>query len=285
MSPASARMAITCWTAWWPLPMWATGSGPNRRMADLAHHRTAGGRASAGDDNLVLRAARLLPGVAARITLHKVLPVASGIGGGSADAAATLRALARPVRFLPLPTPQAVLRPWRRCAGLPARTPCRMTGVGEGLPPGPSAAAGGRGAGQSRRRRGHTGGLCGAHRRDNPPMPADLPPLPMLRHWWPSWPDAQRSGTCGDPSRPGHRPGVGPRWPHNRAARWPACRGRVQPVSACSRTRPDPGHHVGREIVEHVAQRVVRQRASAARPAPPRPRHRPGPLPSRRAGP
>ncbi|HIV76448.1 MAG TPA: 4-(cytidine 5'-diphospho)-2-C-methyl-D-erythritol kinase [Candidatus Sphingomonas excrementigallinarum] len=54
----------------------------------------------AQDDNLVMRAAR---GFCARfgvsdahaITLDKHLPVASGIGGGSADAAATLRALAR----------------------------------------------------------------------------------------------------------------------------------------------------------------------------------------------
>ncbi len=51
-------------------------------------------------DNLVLRAARRLAastGIArgAAITLTKNLPVASGIGGGSADAAATLRALCR----------------------------------------------------------------------------------------------------------------------------------------------------------------------------------------------
>ncbi len=48
----------------------------------------------AGEDNLVLRAARLF-GVdrGAAITLTKNLPVASGIGGGSADAAATLHAL------------------------------------------------------------------------------------------------------------------------------------------------------------------------------------------------
>ncbi|MFM2390098.1 MAG: hypothetical protein RLZZ437_1653 [Pseudomonadota bacterium] len=48
------------------------------------------------DDNLVLRAARAFgAGQGAAITLEKHLPVASGIGGGSADAAATLRALAR----------------------------------------------------------------------------------------------------------------------------------------------------------------------------------------------
>ncbi len=51
-------------------------------------------------DNLVLRAARALAaaaGTAAGAALHleKNLPVASGIGGGSADAAATLRVLAR----------------------------------------------------------------------------------------------------------------------------------------------------------------------------------------------
>lgn len=51
-------------------------------------------------DNLVLRAARALAAAhgiapAARITLRKNLPVASGIGGGSADAAAALRALSR----------------------------------------------------------------------------------------------------------------------------------------------------------------------------------------------
>ena len=55
---------------------------------------------SAGDDNLVLRAARALQAAVgteqgARLILQKRLPTASGIGGGSADAAATLRALMR----------------------------------------------------------------------------------------------------------------------------------------------------------------------------------------------
>jgi 4-diphosphocytidyl-2-C-methyl-D-erythritol kinase len=53
-----------------------------------------------GDDNLVLRAAKRLAeladvGGAASLRLTKNLPVASGIGGGSADAAATLRLLTR----------------------------------------------------------------------------------------------------------------------------------------------------------------------------------------------
>lgn len=51
------------------------------------------------EDNLVIRAAKALaagktgPSRGAAITLEKNLPISSGIGGGSADAAATLRAL------------------------------------------------------------------------------------------------------------------------------------------------------------------------------------------------
>lgn len=55
-----------------------------------------GSALSATADNLVLRAARSFDSPkGAAITLTKNLPVASGIGGGSADAAATLRALSR----------------------------------------------------------------------------------------------------------------------------------------------------------------------------------------------
>ena len=72
---------------------------------DEALSLTLGGRfgstLSAGPDNLVLRAARALaahspaPGrpFGARLHLEKHLPVASGIGGGSADAGAALRLL------------------------------------------------------------------------------------------------------------------------------------------------------------------------------------------------
>jgi 4-diphosphocytidyl-2-C-methyl-D-erythritol kinase len=56
------------------------------------------GELAAGADNLVLRAARALHDAAgvtdgAALVLDKRLPVASGIGGGSADAAAALRLL------------------------------------------------------------------------------------------------------------------------------------------------------------------------------------------------
>lgn len=57
-------------------------------------------QAGAGADNLVLKAARALavriPGIrAGTFQLDKRLPVAAGLGGGSADAAAALRLLAR----------------------------------------------------------------------------------------------------------------------------------------------------------------------------------------------
>jgi 4-diphosphocytidyl-2-C-methyl-D-erythritol kinase len=96
-------------------------------------------------DNLVLRAARALAadsGIAphGRLVLHKNLPVASGIGGGSADAAAALRLLCRLWRIAP---DAAALT--RIAAGLGADVPVclasrasRMGGIGERLDPAPS---------------------------------------------------------------------------------------------------------------------------------------------------
>ena len=93
-------------------------------------------------DNLVLKAARLLadavPGLkVGTFTLHKVLPVAAGIGGGSADAAAALRLLAR-LNDLPLDTPALSAVALKTGADVPvclASQACDMTGVGENLLP------------------------------------------------------------------------------------------------------------------------------------------------------
>lgn len=87
--------------------------------------------------NLVLRAARLAGVGDAAITLDKHLPTAAGIGGGSSDAAATLRAL-RQTHGAWIADPLALGADLPVC--LLART-ARMQGIGElvtpvtGVPP------------------------------------------------------------------------------------------------------------------------------------------------------
>lgn len=139
-----------------------------------------------GPDNLVLRAARAFgTGQGARIVLDKHLPVASGIGGGSADAAAALHGLSR-LWDVPLPGPAAVLA---LGADVPVclhgRT-CRMAGVGEAIstaPPLPPVWA----VLANPRVPVPTPAVFAAlTRRDNPPMAAELPRLPdapALARW------------------------------------------------------------------------------------------------------
>ncbi|TKW66459.1 MAG: 4-(cytidine 5'-diphospho)-2-C-methyl-D-erythritol kinase [Paracoccus denitrificans] len=79
-------------------------------------------------DNLCLEAARLV-GVDAAISLTKNLPLASGIGGGSADAAAVLRGLARMGADMP-DAPETLGADVPVCL---ASRPARMRGVGEVL--------------------------------------------------------------------------------------------------------------------------------------------------------
>lgn len=87
------------------------------------------------DNNLVLRAARLLSrGEGARITLEKVLPVAAGLGGGSSDAAATLRALSR-LWGRPLPDTDALMRLGADVPVCLEGRPSRMRGTGETVSP------------------------------------------------------------------------------------------------------------------------------------------------------
>lgn len=99
-----------------------------------------GATLSAEPDNLVLRAARALAArcgvtAGARLLLEKNLPIASGIGGGSADAAAALRLLCRMWAVNPDPNALAEI-----AAGLGADVPvclrsqpARMQGIGERL--------------------------------------------------------------------------------------------------------------------------------------------------------
>ena len=93
-------------------------------------------------DNLVLKAARLfaerVPGLKlGAFSLHKVLPVAAGIGGGSADAAAALRLLAR-LNGLVLDDERLLDVALATGADVPiclSSRACDMTGVGETLLP------------------------------------------------------------------------------------------------------------------------------------------------------
>lgn len=100
-----------------------------------------GATLSAEPDNLVLRAARLLAehaGIAPSGQLHleKNLPVASGIGGGSADAAAALVLLARQWNFAP-PLLEIALKLGADVPVCLASRPMRMAGIGEILTPAP----------------------------------------------------------------------------------------------------------------------------------------------------
>lgn len=85
------------------------------------------------DSNLMIRAARLM-GVSAAMRLRKKLPHAAGIGGGSSDAAATLRALSE---FSGKPIPETAIQ---LGADVPvcllART-ARMRGIGQVVEPVP----------------------------------------------------------------------------------------------------------------------------------------------------
>ncbi|MFD2261789.1 4-(cytidine 5'-diphospho)-2-C-methyl-D-erythritol kinase [Lacibacterium aquatile] len=99
---------------------------------------------TAESDNLVLRAARALaPDRGARITLDKRLPIASGIGGGSADAAAALLLLDE---LWGLSTPPDRLHQIALSLGADvpvclAGRPARMGGIGDELLPAPELPA------------------------------------------------------------------------------------------------------------------------------------------------
>jgi 4-diphosphocytidyl-2-C-methyl-D-erythritol kinase len=113
--------------------------GPELQLRTIGPLAEACGEPS---DNLVFKAAQLL---AERVpdlkfgefVLDKVLPVAAGIGGGSADAAAALRLLAR-LNELPLDDPRLREVALLTGADVPvclAARACDMTGVGENLLP------------------------------------------------------------------------------------------------------------------------------------------------------
>lgn len=113
--------------------------GGELRLATTGPLAAACGETS---DNLVLKAAKLLADAVPDLklgafALDKVLPVAAGIGGGSADAAAALRLLAR-LNNLSLDDPRLQRVALATGADVPVclfSRACDMTGVGEQLLP------------------------------------------------------------------------------------------------------------------------------------------------------
>jgi 4-diphosphocytidyl-2-C-methyl-D-erythritol kinase len=114
-------------------------AGPELRLTTTGPLAEACGETA---DNLVLKAAQLLGERVADLrlgefTLDKVLPVAAGIGGGSADAAAALRLLAR-ANGLAIDDTRLIEVARLTGADVPvclASCACVMTGVGETLLP------------------------------------------------------------------------------------------------------------------------------------------------------
>jgi 4-diphosphocytidyl-2-C-methyl-D-erythritol kinase len=142
-----------------------------------------GAKVPADRDNLVMRATELLSGVQGlAFTLEKHLPPASGIGGGSADAAAAIRAAIRLEGVDPAAVPARLAALDRNAvlglgADLPVcllSRPARMRGIGERLEylPFPDAPVLLVNPGVEV----PTGAVFAALASpDNPPMPDDLP--------------------------------------------------------------------------------------------------------------
>lgn len=129
---------------------------------------------SADADNLILRAARAMGARDLAFVLDKRLPVASGIGGGSADAAAALRLIARQTG-LPLPDAGTVLGLGADVPVCLAGHPVRMRGVGEDLQPLPPLPPLGCLLVNPRVAVPTPQVFAALQSRDNPPLP-DLPP-------------------------------------------------------------------------------------------------------------
>lgn len=88
-----------------------------------------------GDENLIWRAADLLdPKGGAHVRLTKNIPHGAGLGGGTADAAAALKVLAR-MWEKPIPDAEALLRVGADLPVCMYGRPVRMRGIGEVLEP------------------------------------------------------------------------------------------------------------------------------------------------------
>ena len=113
------------------------GAGPTRVDLDVAGRPVPGGR-----DNLVVRAAEMVLqraelDLSVQLHLEKRVPVGAGLGGGSSDAAGTLRMMAE---LLEIAVGADQLAEWALELGADvpffvAGRPARMSGIGEVLEP------------------------------------------------------------------------------------------------------------------------------------------------------
>lgn len=136
---------------------------------------------SAGADNLVLRAAELAGVKDPALRLDKRLPPASGMGGGSSDAAAALRHY-RAVP--PVPVLMRLGADLPVCMAAPAAA--RMRGLGERVDPVPGLPGLWLVLVNPRRPLATPAVFRALARPDNPPMPDPLPRLPdaaALAEW------------------------------------------------------------------------------------------------------
>ncbi|SUZ31069.1 4-diphosphocytidyl-2-C-methyl-D-erythritol kinase [Roseibaca ekhonensis] len=137
--------------------------------------RVAGPEAAglAGDnDNLVLRAAHVMQAEGLALELEKHLPVASGLGGGSSDAAAALRLVAR---LTGRALPEDVLSLGADVPVCMAATPCRMRGIGERVTPMPALPHMAMVLVNPRVGVSTPTVFAALARKDNPPLPDPLP--------------------------------------------------------------------------------------------------------------
>ena len=111
-------------------------AGPSQGLSLAVTGPEASGL-KAGPENLVWRAAQLMGAPDVALVLHKHLPLASGIGGGSADAAACLRLLAR-LTDRPMPARARALVLGADVPVCLRPVACRMQGVGEAVKPLPA---------------------------------------------------------------------------------------------------------------------------------------------------
>ena len=110
---------------------WITVTKANKTELSIIGPQAA--KLPVSENNLILRATRLFPAqCTSKITLHKSMPVAAGIGGGSADAAATLKAMSK-VWKLPMPNVSNQLQLGADVPVCMHSKPVLMQGVGEDI--------------------------------------------------------------------------------------------------------------------------------------------------------